>query len=70
MQVMEIARCGNCVYYMADPKVCRRYPPIPVMIGVQQGLTPKPVVSSYFPPMDPGGWCGEHEAGDVRTAEG
>jgi hypothetical protein len=65
---MELARCGNCVYYMEDPKVCRRYPPTPMIVGMQQGLTqPRAIINCYFPSMDPNGWCGEHEASNVRT---
>jgi hypothetical protein len=55
--------CGNCRFYMASPKVCRRYPPKPMIIGVEKGISSisadKPVVMAYFPNMLPTGWCGE-----------
>ena len=53
--------CGNCEFYMATVKVCRRYPPIPVMLGTKQGLGgTEPAVAAYFPNMLSNGWCGEH----------
>jgi hypothetical protein len=60
--------CGSCLYYMASAKICRRYPPAPIMVGVDQGMSglagmgPKPIVMAYFPSMTPQGWCGEYEA--------
>jgi hypothetical protein len=52
---------------MESPKVCRRYPPIPIMIGVKKAIAqlniePEPVIGAYFPQMAATGWCGEYEA--------
>lgn len=53
--------CGNCEFYMETTKVCRRYPPMPLMLGLRQGLAGnEPAVSSFFPSMMPTGWCGEY----------
>lgn len=63
--------CGSCVFYMASPKVCRRYPPTPIMIGVRQGIAQvmgnEPVIQATFPGMAPNGWCGEYK--QVRSQE-
>lgn len=54
--------CGNCEFYMAAAKVCRRYPPVPLMLGAKQGLAgQEPAIMAYFPSMTPAGWCGEHQ---------
>lgn len=57
--------CSTCCFYMASPKVCRRYPPTPLMIGVKQGIASlaaqEPFIQGYFPNMMPNGWCGEHK---------
>lgn len=63
--------CGTCQFYMANPKVCRRHPPVPLMIGVRQGIAQltqnEPVIQSVFPSMAPNGWCGEYQ--QVRSQE-
>ncbi len=63
--------CGTCVFYMTSPKVCRRYPPTPIMVGVRQGLAAvsqqEPLVMAFFPSMNSTGWCGEYQ--QVRQEE-
>lgn len=66
--MLEEECCGNCQFYMASPKVCRRYPPKPIMVGVKQGISQisqqEPLILAYFPVMMPTGWCGEHRPMD------
>lgn len=58
---MREANCSNCEFYLSHMKVCRRYPPTPMVLGMKQGLGGnEPVISGYFPQMMPTGWCGEH----------
>lgn len=63
--------CGSCAFYMASPKVCRRFPPVPLMIGVRQGIAqlaqPEPIIQAFFPNMMATGWCGEYQ--QVRSQE-
>jgi hypothetical protein len=62
--IME-ENCGTCRFYMHSPHVCRRYPPKPIMVGVEQGMgliQPKPVIQTYFPQMAPNGWCGDYKS--------
>lgn len=63
--------CASCVFYMASPKVCRRNPPSPIMIGVRQGIAQltqqEPVIQAFFPNMMPNGWCGEYN--QLRSPE-
>ncbi len=54
-------RCETCRFYLADEKLCRRYPP-----QVIAWKNPKPknlndeiIIRSQFPVMMPAGWCGE-----------
>jgi hypothetical protein len=58
--------CGNCRFYMSHVKVCRRGPPTPIMVGVKHGMGigNEPVIQSYFPPMAPNGWCGDHRSSE------
>lgn len=56
--------CGTCLFYMAGPRVCRRYPPVPLMVGLKQNIAniqQEPLVVAYFPAMSPTGWCGEYQ---------
>lgn len=66
MVTLHEESCGTCRFYMASPHVCRRYPPIPLMVGVKQGIAnitnPEPLIQAYFPNMMPNGWCGEWKA--------
>lgn len=62
MALQSEESCSNCMFYMANMKVCRRYPPTSMIVGVKQGLAsvqPEPVIGSYFAFMAPNGWCGE-----------
>lgn len=63
--------CSTCAFYMASPKVCRRYPPATLMLGVRQGIATisgnEPVIQSVFPNMAPNGWCGEYK--QMRSQE-
>jgi len=65
--------CADCRHWLTnDGKqgVCRRYPPMPVIIGfapqsaIHDPSKPQagvPVVNAFFPPMLAMGACGEHE---------
>ncbi len=51
--------CGTCRFWLeagAD-KVCRRYPPTVTFLPAVQDVPPRTI--SYFPGMQPEGWCGE-----------
>lgn len=73
MFTLQEESCGNCRFYMAGPKVCRRGPPTPLMVGVKKGISgmlgDEPMVVAYFPPMMPNGWCGAHKPIDLPEAE-
>lgn len=60
----EEANCGSCIFYMPNLRVCRRFPPTPLMVGIKQGIAQispqEPVILSYYPAMMPNGWCGEY----------
>ena len=61
-----VAGCGNCRFYLDDPAVpggvCRRRPPIAVMLGMKQGHHgPEPVVGTCWPEVTRDKWCGEYE---------
>lgn len=66
--------CASCVFYMASPKACRRYPPTPLMVGVKQGIASlsqqEPLIASYFPTILPTGWCGEYIAAEADWTAG
>lgn len=66
-------KCSNCLFYMASPKVCRRYPPRPMMVGVKQGIVnvaqQEPLIMAYFPSMLPTGWCGEYRPVEESETE-
>lgn len=56
--------CGECRFYMASTKVCRRFPPVVMIIGVKPTITNpngEPLFAGQFPQMAPTGWCGEFE---------
>jgi hypothetical protein len=65
--------CISCRHYFkplngpAGQGMCRRYPPMPVLIGMVQpkiaGQSPQPVVNGFFPPQSDGGTCGEYQRG-------
>lgn len=71
--ILQEESCSNCQFYMASPHVCRRHPPVPILLGVEQasfaGMQPKPVIQAYFPNMMPNGWCGEHRPIDQPEIE-
>lgn len=71
--MLEEECCSNCQFYMASPKVCRRYPPKAMMIGVKKGIASltgdEPMIMSYFPTMMPNGWCGEYQPEDKPETE-
>lgn len=57
-----IQGCGNCRHGARHGQklLCRRFPPTPIPIGVQQAISgPVPVVFLYHPEMDPNAYCGE-----------
>lgn len=47
--------CGSCNAWrrvMGDQGHCQAHPPVPVMIGMAQGIAgPQPAVTGYFPPV-------------------
>jgi hypothetical protein len=65
--------CGTCHFYMASPRVCRRYPPHPMVVGIKQGLANvnqhEPMISAFFPTMLPTGWCGEYRPEEEKMME-
>lgn len=59
--------CGNCRFYLDDPMskggVCRRLPPVPVMLGLKNGPNGVyPEVGTCWPEVMRDRWCGEYEA--------
>lgn len=61
-KIIQPESCGNCRFWMASARVCRRLPPIPIMIGLKQGLAgQEPAINAYFPVMGNNGWCGEYK---------
>ena len=64
------ASCGTCLYWFHEQPenpagLCRRYPPIPLLIGMQNihGQPANAITQSAFPPITADGWCGEHAEG-------
>ena len=65
--------CATCRYWASEDTkqgLCRRGPPIPMMIGMGTIQAPvianpnpppqqQPIIMSYFPNMLAHGWCGE-----------
>lgn len=66
MSLEDNERCGTCKFYMPAPKVCRRFPPVPMMVGIERaimaGMQDKPAITPFFPNMMPNGWCGEYKS--------
>jgi hypothetical protein len=56
--------CATCRFYMLIDGVCRRYPPQPLVTktGRESSSTVAQEWRGVFPPMLPGGWCGEWKA--------
>lgn len=66
--------CATCRFWKSDDGktgLCVRYPPTPIMIGLQhpaivadpnRSPNATPAIMSYFPSMLDFGWCGEHMA--------
>lgn len=57
--------CAKCRHYhlpKPDAGMCRRNPPVPMIVGMQQGaLGPIPIVTGYFPPTNRDVVCGEFQ---------
>lgn len=65
--------CSTCKFFMhsegAPMGVCRRYPPLPIVIGMRErsvlqrgpGPNVEPVIGSFYPEMFPVSVCGEHK---------
>lgn len=54
------ATCNAALSVGPNTFACRANPPVPLMVGVEQNPitgAQKPVVQSYFPPMQGTGWC-------------
>jgi hypothetical protein len=58
--------CEGCRYSIAVTDVlvlCRRKPPVPMIIGWTQSSAPgaeaRPITESFFPPLRKTAWCGE-----------
>lgn len=56
--------CGTCRYWLPLPQggVCRRYPPVALMLGVQQGALHgqiQPITGTFWPETPATSWCGE-----------
>lgn len=66
-------QCGTCHFYFMGAKVCRRYPPAVLMVGMKQSLAlagqGEPAIGTYFPFMGPTGWCGEWKSPPVKETE-
>lgn len=64
--------CSTCRFFFAVGKVCRRYPPAVMVVGVKQSIVggqQEPVFAASFPQLDPNlGWCGEHRDLDYFDA--
>jgi len=46
--------CLTCAFYLMPDGVCRRFPPAVIPVKGKEDRW-----RSAFPPMAPGGWCGE-----------
>jgi len=53
--VLNQQNCGNCKFWYATERVCRRNPPTPVALATPKGI----LQQSIFPGMNDNGWCGE-----------
>jgi hypothetical protein len=62
MHIVGKESCEKCKFWtwaknQGNKGVCRRFPPIPMMVGANdQG----PIIGSQFPIMMGEGWCGEY----------
>ena len=74
--MMDKQRCGNCCYFKASGRECRRYPP--QFVGREQDESPwiddEKTVEDYpawgFPEVDnETGWCGEWKHENHRDRE-
>ena len=68
----EVPSCGNCFFsekaelqpvaVVGDKGetalLCRRYPPFVIQVVTAMGQT---AIGGASPPVQPDGWCGEHE---------
>ncbi len=58
---LPMPRCAACRFYMAENKLCRRYPPqvLAWKNEAEAGTDKEIVLRSQFPIMEPTGSCGE-----------
>jgi hypothetical protein len=66
IQTGTVDGCGNCRFYLDDPMcsggICRRLPPVPVMLGLKNGPKgPEPTIGTCWPEVMRDRWCGQHE---------
>jgi len=52
-------KCIDCRFYLMPDSVCRRYPPQVIVTETVKGKATQ--WRSAFPPMLPGGGCGEFQ---------
>lgn len=71
--IQRTAGCGTCLFFFhpnphQEAGLCRRYPPTVLLVGIQPGPDNQPaaLTQSGYPPMMPGGWCGEHQGGSAQ----
>lgn len=66
---MTGATCSTCLFWLAtEPTgaggICRRYPPLAEITWVrtnEKHETTASTTTSFFPPVQPSGWCGCHQ---------
>jgi hypothetical protein len=68
-------KCGNCLFSKKPPQptkmvLCRRNPPTPMMLGMQQNPITKqaqPLMDAFIPAVADDNWCGEWRAKRTET---
>jgi len=70
-----IASCEDCIFWhkeMSGGTICRRYPPaaeaVMVRFNADETAVERYTTLSFFPPMQAGGWCGEHSAAAAKRS--
>jgi hypothetical protein len=58
--------CGTCVFWGLPPvngsmRLCRRYPPAPLVVTYHRGEQPITEVEHHQPWMNQDDWCGEYK---------